>query len=229
MPESSRPEQHVLEAALGHVFADSGLLDRALTHSSAGADDVRSNERLEFLGDRVLGLLVAEMLFELYPDAPEGPLSRRHDRLVRKSTLAEIAKSLDLGGYLKLARGESASGGRHKAGILADAMEAVIAAIYLDGGLDAARRFIIEHWRSRAEALEKAPRDPKTALQEWAQARGLGLPVYDALQTTGPSHAPTFEIAVEVEGYGREIASGRSKQAAEKAAAQKLLDTLGVA
>ncbi|MEZ5847760.1 MAG: ribonuclease III [Geminicoccaceae bacterium] len=218
------------QTGIGYRFNAVRLLREALTHSSATTSGSRgsrrSNERLEFLGDRVLGLLVAEMLIAAYPDDPEGALSRRQDRLVRKETLADIALALDLGGALTLARGERQSGGRDKAGILADAMEAIIGAIYIDGGLEAVRPLVERHWRKRAEALKVPPSDPKTALQEWAQARALGLPVYESLSTSGPSHAPVFTVAVNVSGHERIVAEGGSKRDAEKAAARLFLKGL---
>ncbi|MEZ5825258.1 MAG: ribonuclease III [Geminicoccaceae bacterium] len=219
-----------VQAIIDYRFRDERLLREALTHASAttsGSRGIkRSNERLEFLGDRVLGLLVAEMLIAAYPEDPEGALSRRQDLLVRKETLADIAQSLELGAALTLARGERQSGGRDKAGILADAMEAIIGAIFIDGGLDSARPLIERHWRNRAEALKVPPRDPKTALQEWAQARALGLPVYEAVSTTGPSHSPVFRVAVAVQDHERVVAEGGSKREAEKAAARLFLERL---
>ena len=219
-----------VQNAIGYHFANRRLLREALTHSSASATGSRglnrSNERLEFLGDRVLGLLVAEMLIAAYPDDAEGDLSKRQDRLVRKQTLADVAQSLDLGVALTLARGERQNGGRDKAGILADAMEAIIGAVFIDGGLEAVRPLVENHWRHRAEALKEPPRDPKTALQEWAQARALGLPVYRAVSSSGPSHAPVFTVAVEIRDHGRVEGEGSSKREAEKAAARQFLSRL---
>lgn len=213
-----------LEARLGHSFADLGLLDRALRHSSAqerGAIGT-NNERLEFLGDRVLGLVIAEWLLNALPDASEGELAVRYNGLVRKEACADVATRIDLGRYLVLGPGEDRGGGRKKAAILADACEAVIAALFLDGGLSAAHRFIEAEW---APLLTMPTRrvDAKTALQEWTQSRGRGIPVYKAIGRSGPDHAPEFEIQVEIDGVSPATGSGSSKRVAEQAAARAML------
>jgi len=219
-----------LAERLGHRFADETLLIRALTHGSyrAGAKKsaTRDNERLEFLGDRVLGLVIAEMLFQKFPDSEEGGLAKRLNALVRKETCAEVARDIDLGAFMRLGHGEAKAGGRRKLALLGNACEAVIAALYLDGGFDAAHKFIERYWAARVDGLGKAPSDPKTALQEWCQARGLATPDYVVKEQSGPDHAPRFEVVVEVEGHERVAGIGSSKRAAETAAARALLAVL---
>lgn len=223
---SSGPDRSLdaLAESLGHRFADESLLARALTHSSIRAktrdQTRRDNERLEFLGDRVLALIVAEMLFKSYPDSPEGGLARRFNVLVRRETCAEIARDIDLGRHLRLGAGEARAGGRRKVALLGNACEAIIAALYLDGGIGAARQFIERHWGARIEALDEAPSDAKTALQEWSQGRGLPAPEYRVAERSGPDHAPHFEVEVLIEGHDAVRGAGKSKQAAEKAAAR---------
>jgi len=218
----------VLEAALGHRFERPDLLDQALTHSSAShlagprRAGSRSYERLEFLGDRVLGLVVAEMLLAAYPEEPEGALARRHAELVRKETLAGVAGDIDLAQHIRLPAIEERSA-RSNPSLLADVCEAVIAALYLDGGFAAAQAFINRLWAPRMAASVAPPKDPKTALQEGAQGRGLPLPVYGLVRTEGPPHQPIFTVSAAVEGEGEETASGASKRLAESAAAAALL------
>ena len=210
-----------LAGRLGHRFRDPALLDLALTHRSAGARAQRSNERLEFLGDRVLALAVAAMLYNRFPEESEGALSRRLAALVRREALAEVARAMGVGDALALSRGEEAAGGRANPGLLSDACEAVIGAVYLDGGIAAAGTFIRRAWASviAAEPLQ----DPKTALQHWALARGLPLPRYEILGRSGPDHAPSFDVQVSVRGKEPAAASGPSKRDAEKAAAAALM------
>ena len=216
---------------LGHDFADPALLREALTHRSAAnprrRGSGRSNERLEFLGDRVLGLTVAELLFETYPDEDEGDLTRRQNALVREEALAEIARELGLPGRLTLDGGEESGGGRDKPAILADALEAVIGAVFLDRGYPAARAFVRRHWAGRVRAAKTPPRDPKTALQMWALARGPSPPRYAEAGREGPAHRPRFTVEVEVPGFGRARGQGETKREAEKAAAAALLRELG--
>jgi len=218
-----------LSVRLGHRFGRPALLRQALTHASGLARGRHgdSYERLEFLGDRVLSLVVAELLFDRFPDEREGEIARRHAALVRREALAEVAAGIDLGAAIRLSRGEAEAGGRDNPAILADACEAVIAALYLDGGLDSARRFIEGHWRPRIEATARPPIDAKTTLQEWAQARSLPLPSYQEIGREGPDHEPLFTIEVSVDGHPPVRASGASKRAAEQAAAARLLHGLG--
>lgn len=213
-----------LAAELGHDFSDPDLLQRALTHASAVHRASNAYERLEFLGDRVLGLVVAEFLLERYPRENEGQIARRHTGLVRQEALVDVARSINLGGYLIVSEAESDGGVRERESILSDVMEAVLAALYLDGGLEVARRFILKHWIPLADVERKPPKDAKTSLQEWAQGRGLDLPKYKMVEQSGPPHAPEFIIEVSVPGYeGSALASGNSKRGAEQSAAEKLM------
>ncbi len=219
-----------LEQALGHEFRDPDLLIQATTHSGAGygrADSI-DNERLEFLGDRVLGLVIAELLVERFPKANEGGLGPRLTALVRREALAEVAMDIDLGAYLVLSSADAAAGARNHPKLLADACEAVIAALYLDGGLEVARGFIAKGWARQIGAVATMPVEPKTALQEWAQGRGLPLPVYTVTHSAGKAHDPVFEVQVDVKGLEAMTAKGSSKRIAEKAAATALLQKLGI-
>jgi len=213
-----------LAEALGHDFAQPALLDQALTHPSAAART--TYERLEFLGDRVLGLIIADMVFRTYPDEPEGALARRFAALVRKEALARIAEAIDLGTHLRLSRGEAGQGGRGSQTLLADACEAVIAALFVDGGFEAARRFVERWWRPMLAEQAGPPQDDKTALQEWAQGRGLPLPVYRLRSTEGPPHDPIFDIEVSLPDHAPAQGRGSSRRAAETAAAAALLARL---
>ena len=218
-----------LEERLGHKFRDESLLRRALTHASAS--EAQSNERLEFFGDRVLGLVVAERLHAVYPDDPEGTLAVKLNALVRREACAAAAEAAGLSGHLILAKSEAGSGGRNKAAILAGACEAVIAALYLDGGYEAARAFIERYWKDAFAALGADLRDAKTALQEWTQGhhKGKGAPQYKLVKREGPDHAPRFEIEVTVPGEVSVIGAGSSKREAEQAAAKAMLTKLGLA
>jgi ribonuclease III len=215
--------QEALADILGHRFSRPELLAEALTHSSArGRRGVgrRGYERLEFLGDRVLGLIVAELLFQRFPGEDEGALTQRHTGLVRRESLTQVAREAGLGAHIMLSSGEDAAGARDNASVLADVCEAVIAALYLDGGLQAARGFIERRWEPLLVAHgAQPPRDPKTALQEWAQGRGLPLPDYRTIAAEGPAHRRTFTVTVAVEGLEPATATGSSKRAAEIAAA----------
>jgi ribonuclease III len=217
-----------LEGRIGHRFAQPRLLRQALTHASVAGRGKRAtatNERLEFLGDRVLGLVIATLLLDRFTRDSEGALTRRHAALVRRETLAEIAAGLDLGAWLEVARSEEEVG-RSKPAILADALEALIGAIYLDGGLAAAQAFIVRHWAERLENAGAPPRDAKSALQEWAQGRGLALPVYEVVASEGPAHAPAFEVRARLADGPAASATAPSKRAAEQAAAALLLASL---
>lgn len=211
---------------IGHDFARPELLIRALTHGSFSSDTRPDNQRLEFLGDRVLGLVMAEALLAGDKGASEGQLAPRFNALVRKEACAEVAQSVDLGEVLKLGRSEMMSGGRRKQALLGDAMEAVIAAVYLDAGFDAARDVVLRLWGQRVETVEADARDAKTSLQEWAQARGLEPPSYVETARDGPDHAPTFTIEARISNGETATARAKSKRAAEQAAAKTLLDRL---
>ncbi|MFC3693851.1 ribonuclease III [Chenggangzhangella methanolivorans] len=222
----------LLENRLGHDFADKSLLDRALTHISGATSKegrLGSYQRLEFLGDRVLGLAIASLLMETYPTADEGEMSRRLAELVRAETCAEVAQAMDLGPYIRLGAGEASSGGRRKAAILSDVCESVIGAVYLDAGFPAAADLVERFWRERLLAPRRPLRDAKTELQEWAQGRGLPPPVYREVARSGPDHNPQFRVVVLVDGAEEVEGSGRSKRAAEQAAAEALLQREGVA
>jgi ribonuclease-3 len=222
--------------ALGHVFAQPALLAEALTHPSAitpfprGKRRRRSSspgyERLEFLGDRVLGLVVADLLWRRYPDEPEGHLTRRLTQLVRRDALARVAREIGLDHHLVLSRAEAASGAAQNPSILADVCEAVMAAIYIDAGFPAAFAFVARWWESLIAEMEGPPQDAKTRLQEWAQARGLGLPAYRLVTTEGPDHAPRFTVAASVAQGDEANATASSKRAAETEAASLLLERL---
>ncbi len=213
-------------ARIGHDFHRPELLLRAVTHSSISSPTRPSNERLEFLGDRVLGLSIATALFHADGQAAEGQLAPRFNALVRQETCAEVAREVGLGDVLKLGRSEMLSGGRRKEALLGDAMEALIAAIYLDAGFDAARDLVLRLWGERIADAETNARDPKSALQEWAQARGLPPPAYIETGRSGPDHQPIF--TVEARLTTGQTAEGRAngKRAAEQAAARTLLDRM---
>ena len=219
-----------LEERIGHSFAESALLDSALTHISALSGKSRANsyQRLEFLGDHVLGLVVSDMLFRAFPKADEGELSRRLADLVRKETCADIARAIDLGAVIKLGISESNAGGRRRLAILADVCEALVGAVFLDGGYAAAAVMIERLWGERMRAPARPLRDPKTMLQEWAQGRGLPTPLYREVERTGPHHDPEFRVSVALPDLTPAEGTGRSKRAAEQAAAAALLAREGV-
>ena len=234
--DDAAAQYRVAEAILGHSFAQPGLLREALTHRSAAHGrrgklrrgerrGVGSNERLEFIGDRVLGLIVAEWLIERFPDEQEGELGPRHAHLVSRRLLAEIADAAGMSAALAIAPGEARAGVGQLANVLADATEATIGALYLDGGLDPARRFIRGAWQFAMDAQVLPPKDPKTGLQEWLMARGLALPIYEVVERSGPSHAPEFVIAVAACGHTGTGRAG-SKRIAERLAAAELLESL---
>lgn len=220
-----------LETALGYRFRDRALLERALTHSSARSELklAADNERLEFLGDRVLGLAVAELLLERLPEADEGTLARHFNRLVRREACARVARDLQLGDCLRLGEGEAGSGGRAKDTILADACEALLGAMLLDAGFARARRVVRRLWEQRlAQQDDAGAPDAKTALQEWAQGRGLSLPAYVEVSRAGPAHRPRFVSEVRIKGLAPAAGGGENKRAAEQAAARTLLEREGI-
>ena len=210
-------------ARLGHSFAQPALLVQAVTHGSMSTPHRDDNQRLEFLGDRVLGLVMAEALLVADPHAAEGLIAPRYNALVRRETCADVARAIDLGTVLKLGRSEMQSGGRRKEALLADAMEAVIAAVYLDAGFDAARVVVLRLWATRIGQVDDDARDAKTALQEWAQARGEAPPDYIEVGREGPDHQPLFTIEVRLASGPVEQAVAGSKRQAEQAAAAALL------
>lgn len=213
-----------LAARLGHRFARREVLEIALTHASAGGARRRDTyQRLEFLGDRVLGLVVADLLMRRHRDETEGDLARRHARLVERRSLVEVAEEIGLGAYLRMSDGEAGSGARDNPAILADAMEAVIGAIYRDAGLEAAAAVIERLWSDMLTGQEEPPLDPKTGLQEWAQGGGLALPAYRIVRRAGPDHEPVFTVEVKVGDRQPVQATGGSRRAAERAAAVAML------
>lgn len=216
-------ELQAFAARLGHDFVRPELLVRAMTHASIASATRPDNQRLEFLGDRVLGLVMASALMQADRTASEGQLAPRFNALVRKETCADVARGLGLGEVLKLGRSETMSGGRRKEALLGDAMEAVIAAVYLDAGFDAAQAVILRHWGDRITSVATDARDAKTALQEWAQARGLPPPSYVEIAREGPDHAPVFTVEARLATGPAESARASAKRTAEQAAAQALL------
>jgi ribonuclease-3 len=226
-------DRTTLEEKVGYKFADKALLERALTHISAlsgGAHNrTASYQRLEFLGDHVLGLVVSDMLYRAFPRANEGELSRRLADLVRKEACADVARAMDLGPALKLGNSESHAGGRLRTTILGDACEALIGAVFLDGGYEAADALVGRFWKERMLKPLRPLRDPKTMLQEWAQARGLPTPAYRELARTGPHHDPEFRVAVALPDRPPAEGLGSSKRAAEQNAAAAMLDRVGAA
>lgn len=219
-------KQQDFQDRLGYEFRNPDLLVEALTHASLSTPVRSDNQRMEFLGDRVLGLVMAEALLEADEEASEGTLAPRFNALVRKEACADVAASLDLGAALMMGRSENASGGRRKLAILGDAMEAVLAAVYLDGGYGTVRALILRLWGKRITQAEAHARDPKTALQEWAQGRGMAPPTYAEIDRSGPDHAPVFTIEAQLQSGERETAKAPSKRAAQQLAAESLLERL---
>lgn len=226
-----RPTGEALAAIIfeltDHAFRDLALLQTALTHSSA-AGSASNNERLEFLGDRVLSLVIADMLIQAFPDAREGELAVRLNALVRGDTCADVALELGLETVIRADSAVRSGAGAKAKNVLADATEALIAAIYLDGGIDPARHFILKYWDKRSRAIADIPRDAKTELQEWAVQFAGTRPTYAIEKREGPDHAPTFTVVVELPGYEPARATGRSKQAAERSAAESFIAREGI-
>ena len=211
---------------MGYNFTDLARLEEALTHASFNSAVSQDNQRLEFLGDRVLGLVVAEKLLADDPTASEGQLAPRLNAMVRKEACADIAAEIGLGAVMHMGRSEMQSGGRRKTAILGDAMEAVIAAVYLDGGYDSARSLILRLWATKFSQAPELSGDAKTELQEWAQARGMRPPEYREMSRRGPDHAPLFVIEAKLENGAHAQAEARSKRAAQQAAAEQLLTAI---
>jgi ribonuclease-3 len=211
-----------LEARIGHDFADRTLLTQALTHASYQSDG-QSYQRLEFLGDRVLGLLLADHFFDKYPDDDEGGLSLRLHAEAQAASLAMVARKLDLASHIQTQTGFDVAANHN---ILADVVESLLAAIYLDAGLPAARAFVMRHWSLRGKTSKTAVKDPKSRLQEWCLKRGLGLPFYRLAEKSGPEHAPELTYAVTVDGYPEITATGPNRKQAEQEAAKQMLSKL---
>ena len=223
--ERNRARLHELT---GHEFRDLERLERALTHSSAGRENATDYERLEFLGDRVLGLLIAEMLHEKFPDAAEGELSVRLNALVNADACADVADELRLHEMIATGADVKRLTGKRMQNVRADVVESLIAAIYLEGGLDDARAFVRRYWERRSEEANSGRRDGKTELQEWAHARGMAAPEYRVTDRRGPDHEPTFTVSVALDGEERAQGQGRSKRIAEQEAAERVLREVGV-
>jgi len=230
-PRRRRRGDGSLEERIGYRFKDAALLDSALSHISSlkgSRNRAGSYQRLEFLGDHVLGLVISDMLYRTFPKADEGELSRRLADLVRKETCAEVARAIDLGAAIRVGASEANAGARSRPAILADVCEALIGAVYLDGGYKAAEGLVERLWEVRLRATAQPLRDPKTVLQEWAQARGLPTPVYREVARSGPDHNPEFRVAVQLPTFGPTEGVARSKRAAEQAAAAAMLARAGV-
>jgi ribonuclease-3 len=228
-PALTKEQREACEDAIGYRFKDGTLLDRAMTHRSAaqGKTAELSNERLEFLGDRVLGLIMVETLLERFPNTREGDLAPRLNSLVSRETCAHIGADLGLGRFLLVDRAERSAGGHEKPSLLSNAAEAVIGAIYIDGGLEKARKFVLKRWTTMLKASQDKPRDPKSALKEWAQGEGLPAPTYRHDARSGPDHAPVFTATVHVDGHKPAEGLGPSKQDAERSAARAMLAQIG--
>lgn len=216
------PNYSALENTIDHVFEDQNLIKNALTHSSTGK--ANNYERLEFLGDRVLGLIVSEALFKKFPNEPEGDLAKRLSALVQGEFIAKIATEISLGQYVEFSDSERMAGGAENPNILADVFESMIGALYLESGLEKCRALILKLWADHFDHMSAPPLHPKTALQEWMQAQNLGLPSYEIVKQSGPDHAPLFDICLKVTGYDDIIVQGRSRQDAEKRAATQFIE-----
>lgn len=223
---SENKSLETVQKNLDYQFKDISLLRLALTHASMGKD--RNNERLEFLGDRVLGLAIAELLNGQFPEAPEGELARRFNRLVKKDTCAIVARELDLGPFIIMGEGERESGGSEKPTILADACEAILGAIFLDNGYESTKTLILRMWSPKLLSSDIIPTDPKSALQEWAQSQRRPLPKYTEVSREGPDHAPEFTTEVGIEGLPPSRGKGTSKRASEQDAARTMLKREGI-
>ncbi|MBL9051396.1 MAG: ribonuclease III [Tabrizicola sp.] len=221
-------ELQAFQGRLGHKFRSPELLARAVTHASIGTSTRPDNQRLEFLGDRVLGLVMAEALLMADAEAREGQLAPRFNALVRKETCADVAREIGLGEVLRLGRSEMLTGGRRKEALLGDGMEAVIAAVYQDAGFEAARALVLRLWGKRIATVEPDARDAKTSLQEWAQARGMAPPTYAEIGRSGPDHAPVFSVRVTLDDGQSAEATAASKRMAEQSAAKTLLEKLEI-
>lgn len=226
MNKSASKSVKAVEKILGYGFKDTALLVTALTHSSAVDRHIKSNERLEFLGDRVLGVVVAQILYNKFENENEGSLARRFAALTSRDALAEVAGSLGIDGFIETSPADSATSKRGKQTLLADAMEALLGALFLDGGIEAASNFISTNWDKLLNSDINPPKDAKTALQEWTQANGLGLPEYSLVEQSGPDHAPLFTIALSIPGHGKHIGKGSSRRNGEMDAAEAFLRTL---
>lgn len=216
------PDLKALQDKIGHEFENPTLLETALTHSSTGSK--QNYERLEFLGDRVLGLAVSETLYKKFPNEPEGHLAKRLSALVQGTFLAQISREMELGQYIKFSDAEAAAGGAENDNILADVFESMIGALYLDTDYETCRALIQKIWGERFDTMKKPPQHPKTKLQEWAQSKNLPLPHYKITNQSGPDHAPVFDITLTIEGFDTITVQGPSRQEAEKRAAAAFIE-----
>ena len=226
MNKTTSKTTNAVEKILGHEFKDVSLLETALTHSSAAESHLNSNERLEFLGDRVLGVVIAQILYDKFEDENEGSLARRFAALTSRDALADVAGSLGIDGFIETSPADSATSKRGKQTLLADTMEALLGALFLDGGLEVVSSFITTNWDKLLNSDINPPKDAKTELQEWTQANGLGLPEYKLVKQSGPDHAPLFTIALAISGHGKHIGKGSSRRNGEMDAAETFLRTL---
>ena len=217
MPDPQQQAIKAIETLIGYTFKDSALLSLAITHASTASG--QSYERLEFLGDRVLGMAVANTLYEKFANEPEGDLAKRLSALVQGETLAQIAREHDLGQYIQMSEAERNAGGADNDHILADIVEAILGALYLDAGYETCQKLVAQLWGDRFYEMTRPPLHPKTRVQEWSQAKGIGLPVYEIIDQSGPDHAPVFEVCLTVGDYKPACATGKSRQEAEKKAA----------
>ena len=215
-----------LQDLINYKFMDKDLLRVALTHSSTGEDE--NYERLEFLGDRVLGLIIASMLYQKFPDEKEGDLAKRLARLVQGETLAQLSSNINLGEFIIFSESVASSGGAENVHILADVFESIIGAMYLDGGYEPCKKLVETNWKDVFFTMKKPPQHPKTALQEWAQAQGFSLPSYTIIGQKGPDHEPTFEVELVVTGHASIISSGKSRAEAEKNAAHEFMKSIDI-
>ncbi|MDB2414906.1 ribonuclease III [Rickettsiales bacterium] len=217
------------EEIIGYKFKDDSLLKEALTHpsitkfNSQNNSDIFNYERLEFLGDSVLGLIIAEILIDKYPNEQEGQLAKRQSALVKGETVSKVAKELNIGKYINMTQGEESTGGRSNLSNIENALEALIGALYVDGGITEAKIFIKKHWKDIIDQMKVPPKEHKTSLQEWAQGNGLPIPEYNVVEISGPSHSPSFIVEVYVQGFDPVRAKGKNKKKAEKEAAKELL------
>ena len=213
-----------IENVLDYRFSDKALLETALTHSSAAGAHIYSNERLEFLGDRVLGIVIANILYIRFDSEDEGSLARRFAALTSREAIAKVAEKLEIEKFVEMSPADDAASDRGRLSLLADTVEAILGAMFLDGGLDGAANFIKSHWEKMIDENINPPKDAKTELQEWTQAKGLGLPEYKIVEQSGPDHAPIFNIEVEVSNYEKHSGSGSSRRNAEMEAAKAFLE-----
>ncbi len=220
----------IISKVINYKFTDHAILEEALTHPSVNKrnseDQIVSYERLEFLGDSILNMVISAMLFKMFPEEKEGALAKRKTDLVCGSTIANVAKEIELGNFIIMNNSERCNGGKCNLKNLENSLEALIGAIYIDGGLESVEKFIIQHWEKLAKDILDPPQDPKTSLQEWTQKNKLPLPEYELVKQTGPAHNPEFTISIFIENYGKVSACASSKKIAEQKAAELILEKI---